>query len=232
MSVATIYIGAAVLPALVLMFYVYKKDKIEKESPRLLIRLILMGVLAALLSGVLETGGMALLNGTVSTYSPLYIPILAIMIGLIEEGTKYALMKKVTWRNLEFNFVFDGIVYAAFISLGFAAFENIGYVLGYGLGVAPTRALLAIPGHLSFSVFMGAFYGRAKLYSNYGDEGRSRAARRMGFLIAVAMHAFYDACAMTDSTLSSLLFLAFVVIVDILVILTLRRESRNDRPLW
>ena len=42
MSVATIYIGAAVLPALVLMFYVYKKDKIEKESPRLLIRLILM----------------------------------------------------------------------------------------------------------------------------------------------------------------------------------------------
>lgn len=74
-----------------------------------------------------------------------------------------------TWRNPNFNYRFDGIVYAVFVSLGFAAFENIQYVLHYGLSVALPRAIFAVPGHMSFAVFMGLFYGRAKLYEAWGD---------------------------------------------------------------
>lgn len=40
-----------------------------------------------------------------------------------------------SWRDDNFNYKFDGVVYAVFVSLGFAAFENIMYVFSYGLSV-------------------------------------------------------------------------------------------------
>ena len=49
-----IYIAAAILPAILLMRYVYQQDSIEKEPPQLLISLAWHGVLAALVSIVLE----------------------------------------------------------------------------------------------------------------------------------------------------------------------------------
>ncbi|MBO4235482.1 MAG: PrsW family intramembrane metalloprotease [Firmicutes bacterium] len=230
--IGIIYIVAAVLPAALLMFYIYRKDGIEKEPASLLIKLIGFGVLAALLSGGLETAGIAVLDRFISVANPLYLIILAFLIvAVVEEGTKYILMKAATWKNPHFNFRFDAVVYAAFISLGFAAFENIGYVMGYGLTIAPTRALLAIPGHLSFSVFMGFFYGRARLWANRGDEKKASTNRRLAYIVAVLLHGFYDACAMKQTVRSTLIFFAFIIAVDILMIRTIRKEAREDHPL-
>ena len=44
-----IYLAAAVLPALILLIAVYGRDRVEKEPAGLLIKLIIMGVLAALI---------------------------------------------------------------------------------------------------------------------------------------------------------------------------------------
>ncbi len=96
-------------------------------------------------------------------WQPAYTILLAfLVVAVVEEGTKFVFLKLRTWRDPNFNFRFDGIVYAVFVSLGFAAFENINYVLGYGLTVALPRAVLAIPAHMGFAVFMGLFYGRGK----------------------------------------------------------------------
>ena len=127
--IGIVYIVAAVLPAALLLFYIYRKDGIEKEPASLLIKLIGFGVLAALLSGVLETVAINLLDRVISIANPLYLIILAfLIIAVVEEGTKYVLMKAATWKNPHFNFRFDAVVYAAFVSLGFAAFENIAYI--------------------------------------------------------------------------------------------------------
>lgn len=226
------YIGAAVLPAAALLLYIYSKDKVEKEPTGLLVRLLGLGALAAILSGALETAGITLLDNFISIDNPFYVIVLAfLVVAVVEEGTKYFLMKAITWRNPHFNFKFDGIVYAVFVSLGFAAFENIGYVMGYGLTVAPARALLAIPGHMSFAVFMGFFYGRAKLWSNLGDEGKSSINRRLGYIMAIFLHGFYDACAMSGTPLASILFFAFVVALDIVVIRIIKKESGEDHPI-
>lgn len=56
----------------------------------------------------------------------------------------------------------------------------------YGLGTAAVRAVTAVPGHACFGVFMGAFYGLAKRYDNFGDEYRSRRCRRLAVLGAGA----------------------------------------------
>ena len=59
--------------------------------------------------------------------------ISALFVGLIEEGCKFFFLYKKTWKNVNFNYTFDGIVYAVTVSLGFAAIENIIYVFNYGL---------------------------------------------------------------------------------------------------
>ena len=56
------YVAAAVLPALFLMWYIYKHDKIEKEPLPLLMKLILSGVYSAFLAILLETIGQSVLD--------------------------------------------------------------------------------------------------------------------------------------------------------------------------
>ncbi len=232
MTTLAIYIAAALGPAAILMYYVYKKDRIEKEPLDLLGKLIFGGCLAAVLSGVLEQGGITILDKFVEPSHPFYVILLAFLIvAVVEEGTKYFFLKRRTWRSEHFNYCFDGIVYAVFVSLGFAGLENIGYVLGYGLSVAPMRAFLSIPAHMGFSVFMGYFYGRGKRLELMGYSGKARVERIIGYLLAVFLHGFYDTCAMMGTELASTIFFIFVVIVDIAVIYTIHRGSKEDEPL-
>lgn len=226
-----VYILAAILPAAFLLRYIYRHDTVEKEPPGLLFKLLVMGVLAALCSGVLERLGETVLNALVDPGSPVYTIILAfLVVALVEEGMKYLLLKRYTWRDPNFNYRFDGIVYAVFVSLGFAAYENILYVLHYGLSVALPRALFAVPGHMSFAVFMGVFYGRAKLCEDCGQPVRKRLNLWRGYLTAVILHGFYDSCAMLGNTAAMLTFLVFVIIMYIRVYRLLRRESATDSP--
>jgi len=190
-----------------------------------------MGALATLISMVLEEIGESILNHFISQSNPLYVLFLAfLVVGIVEEGSKFFLMSRVTWNDPNFNYRFDAIVYSACVSLGFAAFENIGYVFSYGLTVAPTRAVLAIPGHLSFSVFMGYFYGSAKLASDSGNPAGTALNKVLALASSVFLHGFYDSCAMKSTSQSTVIFLIFVVIMFFAVFRLVRHESRTDSP--
>lgn len=226
-----VYILAAVLPAALLLRYIYRQDTVEKEPPGLLVTLLFLGVAAALASGILERLARTVLNMLVDPGSPAYTILLAfLVVALVEEGSKFYLLKERTWDHPAFNYRFDGIVYAVFVSLGFAAFENIQYVLHYGLSVALPRALLAVPGHMSFAVYMGVFYGRAKLCESCGDKGGSRRDLAAGYLSAVLLHGIYDSCAMIGSMRSTALFIVFVLLMYRGVYRLLKRESATDAP--
>ena len=230
-AVLLIYFFAAVLPAAFLMRYIYRKDTIEKEPPRLLLSLVGMGVLSALAAIGLEYLGQHILSRYVDAGSPAYTIIFAfLVVAAVEEGTKFLFLKLRSWNDVNFNYRFDGVVYAVFVSLGFAAFENISYVFGYGLSVVIPRALLAIPGHMSFAVFMGLFYGRAKICQRNGNALGKRLNLVAGYVIAVLLHGFYDACVMIGDVFSMVLFIAFVVVMYGIVIRIIKRESFTDRP--
>lgn len=226
-----VYILAAVLPAAFLLRYIYRQDTVEKEPLGLLVTLLLLGVAAALISGVLERLAQTVLQMLIDPGSPAYTILLAfLVVALVEEGTKFCLLKGRTWEHPAFNYRFDGIVYAVFVSLGFAAFENIQYVLHYGLSVALPRAFLAVPGHMSFTVYMGLFYGRAKLCAACGDERGMRRNWLAGYLSAVFLHGVYDSCAMIGSVPSTLLFIVFILLMYRGVYRLLKRESAADMP--
>ncbi len=230
MSLSTyIYLFAAILPAVVLLTMIYRMDKLEREPRPLIIRLVFGGILAALVAIVLESvfGGIlqnmyfsSILTATIAN---------AVMIGLSEEFAKMFFLKRFSWNCPDFNYMFDGIVYAVAVSLGFAAFENVFYVFQYGLSVAVSRALLAVPAHTAFAVYMGSFYGKAKYCDVYGRKGACRTNLLFGFLIAAALHAFYDACALLGSDTAMMIFAVFVIAMYIIIIRKVRKDSREDR---
>ena len=224
---------AAALPAIFWMVYIYRKDKIEKEPLPLLLKLIFGGVLATGVAFVLEMISQVIeapLYDIFANNLAIALFISAMMIGIIEELSKYFFLKKFSWNNANFNYTFDGLVFAVFVSLGFALAENILYVFSYGLSVAVSRAILTIPAHMTFGVFMGADYGTAKIYDAMGETGISKRHRTKGILIAILLHGIYDFLALSSySPIYTILFFGFVVVLDIIVFLLIRNKSNNDR---
>ena len=223
-----VLVVAAVVPALFLMLRAYKSDRLEKEPPSLLWRLAIAGVLSSLIALVVERLLGYVLSAAVAQDSKLYDVLLYfVVVAFGEEGAKYFMLKRRTWRSPEFNCQYDGVVYALFVSLGFALWENISYVLTYGFSTALIRAVTAIPGHACFGVFMGAFYGMAKRRESDGDAAGSKALRVLAVLIPALLHGAYDYIASTDGSILG--FIAFIVVLFIVSFILIGRMAKNDR---
>lgn len=225
-----ILIAAAVLPAIFLLVHVYRADKLEKEPAPLLISLVLYGIAATFIALVLERAGSFLLGlwfeeGSVAYNAIMYFGIVAFS----EEGAKYFLLRRRTWHSAAFNCQFDGVVYAVFVALGFALWENISYVLMYGLSTALVRAVTAVPGHACFGVFMGVYYGRAKRYDNDGDFVKAKRCRTMAVLMPALLHGAYDFIATMEDPNCEWMFLVFVLALFAVSLKLVRVGSRSDR---
>ena len=227
-----INVAAALIPAIYLMRYIYLKDSIEKEPRKLLIHLILLGCGSAFIAMFTEGVLQRLLNALgLDPTGVIYNVLLAfIVVAVSEEGAKYVLTLIRTWKDPAFNYRFDAVIYCVFTSLGFAALENVLYVLQGGLGVALARAVLSVPGHMSFAVIMGVFYGRAKQCEHYGDKEGVTKNKWLAFLLAVAAHGFYDACLMVGTGWSTILFVAFVIFMYIYIFRLIKNEAATDEP--
>ena len=227
-----ILIAAAVVPAVFLMVKVYQADRLEKEPIGMLIGLLFLGIISTSLAGTAEElGSMALKNlfpnGGLISDALLYF----IVVALSEEGFKYLLLKVRTWKSPHFNCQFDGVVYAVFVSLGFALWENIAYVLRFGFGTAVARAVTAVPGHACFGVFMGVWYGVAKRYELAGYMEESAHARKMALWIPILLHGVYDFTASMQNDIMSIIFLIFVGWMFRTALKLVRTVSAEDSPL-
>lgn len=224
-----ILIAAAVIPAVFLMLKVYRSDRLEKESRGLLLRLVRGGILSSLLALVEERILSAVLGRMVDENTLLYNIILYfIVVAVSEESSKYIFLRRNSWNSVEFNSRFDGVVYAVFTSLGFALWENISYVMTYGFRVAIVRAVTAIPGHACFGVFMGVFYGLARMYYNRREYSLSKICRVMSVIIPVFLHGTYDFIATMEENIFGLYFIAFVSILFVVSYIVVSKESKTD----
>jgi RsiW-degrading membrane proteinase PrsW (M82 family) len=191
-----ILLVVAVLPAGLLWAYIWKKDP-QKEPTPLLIKAELYGAGICLPVALFEFGVQAILFGEDSMPTTLIdSTTMAFFVAAIpEESFKLLALWLVVRNNPYFDEHFDGIVYAVCIGLGFAAMENIGYVIQEGdnwLTVAVSRALLAVPGHYAFAVLMGYYY------SFYHFINRSMRNKVMVLLVPVLAHGIYDTIAMSS----------------------------------
>ena len=223
---------AAVLPPAWLLYRVYKLDPTEKEPPKLLLKLLLWGAIACFPAVLLEQLGTSLLMNSMTGYD---IPSLLLenflVIALSEEACKMLFLRWKTWRSPEFNYVFDGIVYAVFVSLGFAILENIGYVMEFGMSTALVRAFTAIPGHAIFGVFMGVFYGLEKRAA-LGHKQELRMPFAIASLVVpVLCHGFYDFRASIEGEVFLVVFFVFLVVMVIVAWRLVRYMAKMAHPM-
>ncbi len=200
-------IALALAPTLIVIFYIYIRDKYEKEPLKLLGTGVLYGVFITV--PIVQTENLATL------FSP-NLGVLAeafflafIGASLVEEFYKYIILFFLVWRNNNFNERFDGIVYAVFISLGFAGLENILYVLNPDLGgveTAISRAIVSVPGHALFGVSMGYFFAMAKFEPLHKIKYLAFA-----FLMPFLLHGLYDFILMSNFKYLMVFFAAFVI---------------------
>lgn len=176
----------SVLPAALLIIFIYRQDKYQKEPFKSLCKAFFGGMLAVVFTIVTvriidyTIGLIPYLNQTVFYDS-------FITAGIPEELCKFLIFMIFIWNDKNFDEYFDGIVYASFISLGFATVENIMYVMPGGIGTGIVRALISVPAHFLFGVILGYFLSLAKF--NNDKKGRYII---IGLLIAMAAHGLFD----------------------------------------
>lgn len=201
---------AALLPPILLLLFVWHKDA-TKEPFLQLLKAVIFGALICIPAVFWESFmGALLFNGEEPT-TIIGTTLNAFLCAAVPEETlKLIALWLVLRRSPYFDEHFDGIVYAVCVSLGFAAVENVGYVLNHEeawVSVAVTRALMAIPGHYAFAVFMGYYY------SMYHFVRRDTTTAISILLVPVLAHGIYDSLAMSSMVNPLIGGLGFVFLI-------------------
>jgi len=193
----------ALAPILIILVYIYVRDKYEKEPIGLLIKALAVGALTVIpiifVEKLLQAKGIYLEG----YYSVAYTAF--VVAAFSEEVFKFIALYFLIWKNKDFNEKFDGIVYAVFISLGFASVENVMYVFQHGHATGITRALTAVPGHALFGVAMGYYFGMAKL----SKENKMKNLL-LALIVPVGLHGLYDFILMTEHKYLIVAFIPFL----------------------
>ena len=218
---------AALIPPAVLLLVIYRMDKIEQEPPRMMMGLFFKGLLAMFPILVLELLASQFVDFFPWSYLGYLFLAYFCIPGFIEEGVKYRVLKKNTWNDPNFNFRFDAVVYSVFVSLGFAAVENVMYVLSNGFSTAVLRAIFSIPGHAMFGVVMGVGVGTAKWLEVLGQRQQAQSELKKAFLTAAILHGLYDFLLVGFGWI----FYPYFIGLVIYVVRLLKKSAKNDGPI-
>ena len=229
---------AALVPAAFLMVQVYRLDRIEKEPAGLLLKLALFGALSGLAAGAIEGALTRVLDVTLGGSMLRLMLENFLAVALVEEACKRWVVLKFAWRHPAFDYRFDAVVYCVFSALWFAALENILYVAEYGFAVAVSRALLSVPGHCFFAVYMGIYLVQAKMaeramqryYIELPDESPGQYLRA-SLLVPALLHGFWDFSLSVGGGLMTVLFYLFVLAFFMDAYRKLRFAAGSDEQL-
>ena len=194
MTGLVISVSAAVIPALVLMRWFWKNDRFPEPSDvvwktfRLGIYIVFpVIVVAQLLAPLVELQTDPWAAAIAQAFFQAALP---------EDIAKFCVLYFYCAARTHFNEPMDGIVYGAAASMGFAAFENVLYVLDGGLDVALMRAVTAVPGHCAHGIIMGYFIALFELSRRDRRGTRVKWGETQYLVIAVAwpilLHTLYD----------------------------------------
>jgi protease PrsW len=200
-----IFLPIGFAPGLFWLWYFYRKDRYEPEPRKLILKTAFLGGVAGVCAALLELP----LSGAGIVSMILVAPI-------VEEICKYASVRWTVYNDPEFDEPMDGLIYAAAAALGFASFENAGYVLvafhkGGGdaaFGTFWGRAILSVPGHVLFSSIWGSALGNAK----FSSPERRPGMVAKGLILAIVCHAGWNLLCSIRTT-PGLLLCAFVVLL-------------------
>lgn len=200
-------IGIVLVPGILWGWVFYHAQRYKKVYLPLLLLLFIGGMGSGLLALVL--------NHAVEKYTlfwpnalwpqiivfgksiPLFSSGFWFFVGFNEECAKLLVLLAVVYPSRHLAEVFDGILYAAVISVGFATLENFYYLDQYGIAVVATRTVITVPAHAFMSVPMGYFVAKSRLLLELTDATKFRFYLPMltiiqGWFISAFLHGLYD----------------------------------------
>jgi RsiW-degrading membrane proteinase PrsW (M82 family) len=166
----------AIAPTLFILLYIYRKDRYEPEPLHLVAWIFFLGALSCIPAGLIE---MLFPDGVFSS---------VVVAPVVEETLKFLVVFLAIYPRPEFDEPMDGIVYATAAGLGFAAIENILYVIEGGLAVGIVRAIVSVPGHVVFSCIWGFALGIAK----FRPENERTGIIVTGLFGAMLLHGIFN----------------------------------------
>ena len=202
----------AILPVLIIFYYVYKRDKFP-EPPRVVLITFLLGIGTTFPLGILiiaVEGFAETLNLGIES-SNFFMSFISA--AFLEEMIKFFVIVFYCFHLHHFDEAMDALVYGVAASLGFAVIENWEYVLGastdgleYAKDVALIRSFSAIPLHALAGVFMGFF-----LMDAVFQKHNRKFFLFLALFFPVCLHGLYDLILFSESISDYYIYILLVV---------------------
>src|SRR3954451_18606139 len=245
-SLPTVIGAAAIAPALLVLWLVIAADERPGPPARVWIA-FLLGAASVSLLGIARAPFAAILAVPGNPWTTLALRSI-FGVAAPEEIVKVLVIIVVSGRRRTFANPMDTVVYGAAAGLGFAAYENLAYLVQHAdmwRSLAALRSVLTVPFHGALGIIAGAYIAIARSGTALGAHRHHRDWARISswclvLFAPVALHAAFDFPLLTlqrnpdlDATTRLLLGTASVVIgfssIGFAVRL-IRRVGRHHAP--
>ncbi|WP_127572060.1 PrsW family intramembrane metalloprotease [Georgenia faecalis] len=222
--------AVALIPLVGVLLGIRWVDRWEPEPRFALLFALLWGAgVSTLVSLIINTAAAMALYANTGDVTAAETTAAVVVAPLVEETAKGLGVLVLLWtRRRYFDGPVDGIVYAATVAAGFAFVENILY-FGRSLDFLPAvfamRGVMSPFAHVLFTAAIGVALGLA---ARSRWRGAWIVAFPVGWVVAVALHAWWNGSASTENFLP--LYIVFQVplfIGVVLLVLWLRRQERK-----
>ena len=183
-----VFFVLAFAPGAFWLWFFARRNVYRPEPKRLLALTFLLGMISTIPAGIINTLSLgddlprtgAIGLATVATG-------MFLVVGPVEEISKFLAVRLVAFRSLYFEEPMDGLVYGAAASLGFASLENLFYIFQFGPEVMIGRAPISTLAHVIF----GSFWGYA-----LGIQAQQRKGNALwvaaSLTVAAAVHGLFN----------------------------------------
>jgi RsiW-degrading membrane proteinase PrsW (M82 family) len=224
-----IFLSAIIAPAIFWIFYFYYKDRFQPEPIIYLGLAYIFGLFTAFAcsrfytilpiiglpddpSFMMENHGIQFLFYSIG------------VTGVVEEFFKFLPFLIIIARFKSFDEKVDGIIYASVIALGFASYENMGYLVYMSGFELFGRAVASPLTHTIFSSIWGYTAGKARI-----QKKSIFRASVTGILLAAFFHGIFNF--FTTSSFLRILSVLVIFIIWMWRIRTMEKLSREEKQL-
>lgn len=216
----------SIIPSIVIAFIIYLSDKKEKEPIFKIVKAYILGIISILLTvGISDYLNINIIDLEKSSTLDIFIYSF-ILIALVEEVSKWLCSYISIKNNNDYNYMYDGIVYFAFVALGFATVENCLYAIAGDFNTVLIRTITTLPSHVAFGIVSGYYFSlfRRELYKNKKIQAYKYLA--LSVYVPIILHGFYDFCLLIDNYIY---FMTYIIFVSTLYTLTISRALRMEK---
>ncbi len=231
------YILAAILPAIIILLYVFKQDAFP-EPKEIVIKTFIFGaaITIALDLFIGDFDRFSEKNLTGETY---FFFDSFLRAAFLEEIFKMMIIVFYCTRKTAFDEPMDGLVYGVAASLGYAAWENIDYVLFYinesgkivydpSLYVAIVRAFSAVPVHALCGVMMGFLISQTLFEKKYNFYNLI-----LALAVPVGIHGLWNYSMSSEVVSEQIAYItAFVIFLRAIIIFNNFKKAQLDETMF